>query len=695
MRTSFFLIFLSTSTLVQACDERLCWEPQYFVESAGNSGWGLALGLGVAALAGGGGGGSDSSASSISQIRSVPIFGESATAGDAGVFETQEYRDSQGLPYIRASSTWSVGGLGDSVRVQVFDTGLETSHPEFSGRAFALTDHTGTGGVQSDSDGHGTAMAGIIAGALNNRDSVGVAPNAEIYGSKIFDDLGGSSASELRQWLPSAIAQGQQAGVHILNNSWGSEALITQRSASFLRSVYGNTLESWQGAVDSGQVVVFAAGNESGNAPSLEAGLPLRFPALTPGWLAVTAIDEQRGLADYANACGIAGTWCLAAPGFALTTGLNGNTAVFSGTSVAAAYASGSLAALISAFPEITNQQARQRLLDTATSGSIELGQGIIDLDAALSPVGELSVLGAPADNVAVQLSPTGDIAGLAALTIQATDQQGFGFNLRVPTWSDSNALASDGLLNWELAGASFRDGDSFAIRTARFGIARLDSPESMHQWLSPQRWGSQIQGHPGLHRWGDSYVIDRQLSGSLSSRYLAETDGSQMLSSLRWGLGESWLDLSVHNERKGFAGFQVTGLSVADSTTVWIGAGASLNRWAVQWWEGIANPNGRLDMQQITYDAVDWQFALTRPTAVTRGGLNLVVPAAGEALGELRSAQQFIDLSVRDREHRIGATKWFPGAGVDRFIGLDYVHNLGHRRGDDVQMRMGLLRRF
>src|SRR5690606_36110011 len=77
--------------------------------------------------------------------------------------------------------------------------------------------------------------------------------------------------------------------------------------------------------LSNGGLVVFATGNESKPNPSSMAALPSQvgpggsLPAadLERGWLSVTAVDtaDPSKLASYANACGVAARYCLAAPG--------------------------------------------------------------------------------------------------------------------------------------------------------------------------------------------------------------------------------------------------------------------------------------------------------------------------------------------------------------------------------------------
>lgn len=218
MRCFPVVLILAASIPAHACHQALCWEPRHFAEqgeSGGGSWLGIGLGLGVAGLAGGGGGGSPSSPSGPS-VAQVPTFNQSLTTSFNPLFDDAEYRRSPGLAQIRAASVWSVGGMGQGARVQVVDTGLDLDHGELVGRATGLTDHTGENALALDLDGHGTAMAGIIAGARNGLGSVGVAPQAEVFGSRIFNADGPSSNVDLNRWLVDATDQAPAQGSTLL-----------------------------------------------------------------------------------------------------------------------------------------------------------------------------------------------------------------------------------------------------------------------------------------------------------------------------------------------------------------------------------------------------------------------------------------------------------------------------------------------
>ena len=137
---------------------------------------------------------------------------------------------------------------------------------------------------------------------------------------------------------------------------------------------------------------------------SLLAGLAARFPELKPQTVAVVAIGEDGEITDFSNRCGIAEDYCLAAPGeevasayFGPFRGRDGvrGTVPLRGTSLAAPMVTGGLALMKQLFrDQLSNPDLVARLMETADRSGVYAdaaiyGQGLMDLGAATSPVGE------------------------------------------------------------------------------------------------------------------------------------------------------------------------------------------------------------------------------------------------------------------------------------------------------------------
>jgi subtilisin family serine protease len=357
--------------------------------------------LGLLGLAGGGGGGGGGGGTTTCWGGPcTPIF-------DKASFETTEYNNQYGLGMIKASSVYQYGGFGDGITVAVFDSGIRASHEAFAGRiADGGYDYvTGASGVVADGNGHGSHVSGIIAGNKNNSGMHGVAYQSKILPFRFFDNSGSSVITDAR--LKDAISRTMATNARIFNHSWGNRETITEVSRNDILSVVPLTVAEATSSVQNGAVHVWAAGNNGSpqinrsiTDPSYQAGLPYYFSDLQAGWVAVAAVGTDGVIASYSNRCGVAAAWCIAAPGSVVNSvsiTSDSSYVADSGTSMAAPHVSGAIAALKTRFPNLSFQQVKDRILVTANKTGIYAttsiyGQGLMDLDAAASPVGSLSV---------------------------------------------------------------------------------------------------------------------------------------------------------------------------------------------------------------------------------------------------------------------------------------------------------------
>ncbi|NUQ37930.1 MAG: S8 family serine peptidase, partial [Caldilineales bacterium] len=124
------------------------------------------------------------------------------------------------VPLIQAPRVWAGSGQGAGIKVGVLDTGCDLNHADVKDRVRSSADFTGKGNAQ-DGNGHGTHVAGIIAGsgAASAGRYRGVAPAADLYIAKVLDDRGGGRMSGVISGLEWAVDQ----GVDIINMSLGSD----------------------------------------------------------------------------------------------------------------------------------------------------------------------------------------------------------------------------------------------------------------------------------------------------------------------------------------------------------------------------------------------------------------------------------------------------------------------------------------
>lgn len=231
------------------------------------------------------------------------------------------------LQHINAPSFWAKT-QGDGTVVAVIDTGLDVSHPDFTGRIIGARNFTREGdgpGDVFDADGHGTHVAGIIAG-----EKTGVAPQARIMPLKVFGQADGFQFQEafryVLEWNKTAKPQDR---VRVVNCSWGGpyDALVNY----FIRQL-----------TDQGVVVVVAAGNAGDGKPDTDE--IFSWPGFLWEPITVGATDRFGQPAGYSSSYdGID----IGAPGTGIySTWPGGGYKILSGTSMAAPHVAGGLALL-------------------------------------------------------------------------------------------------------------------------------------------------------------------------------------------------------------------------------------------------------------------------------------------------------------------------------------------------------------
>ncbi|OWQ44160.1 hypothetical protein CDL60_25720 [Roseateles noduli] len=241
--------------------------------------------------------------------------------------------------------------VGARVKVAVIDTGVDARHPDLLGQVSGQRDYVAGGGAQVDAvpERHGTEVMGLIAAKVNNRQGiVGVAPGAVMTSYRAcWTDVARTGADAgpaparcnsftLAQALGAAIAD----GADVINLSLGgpSDPLLSKLA---------------QHAQSRGAVLVAAA-------PPGRLGKG--FPSEVPGALVVASTGELSGAEGW-----------LAAPGRSvLTTVPGGGYDIDTGSSLAAAHATGVIALLRAAVPGADAERLKRALLGSmSVSGAI------------------------------------------------------------------------------------------------------------------------------------------------------------------------------------------------------------------------------------------------------------------------------------------------------------------------------------
>ncbi|MER5476452.1 type VII secretion-associated serine protease mycosin [Streptomyces sp. NPDC002734] len=288
------------------------------------------------------------------------VLGAVLVLQPATVAHADLIRDGQwALRELRAEQAWRTT-RGAGVTVAVLDTGVDADHEDLAGNVLTGKDLVGFGAGPGDDAwaGHGTAMAGIIAGhghGWNHGDGVmGLAPEARIMPVRVILEESDPQLSKARRTRANALAEGIRwavdHGADVINLSLGDDSKSAHPEPEQDEAV--------QYALAKGVVVVASAGNggESGNRVS--------YPAAYPGVIAVTAVDRDGRRADFSTRRWYA---TVSAPGVdVVTADPDGQYYEGWGTSAAAAWVSGAAALLKSEHPELTPAQVKRLIEDTA-----------------------------------------------------------------------------------------------------------------------------------------------------------------------------------------------------------------------------------------------------------------------------------------------------------------------------------------
>ncbi|GGU20481.1 type VII secretion-associated serine protease [Streptomyces violascens] len=285
---------------------------------------------------------------------------------------------------MKAEEMWRTS-TGKGVVVAVIDTGVDPNNRDLSGQVLPGKDFAQNqpGDAHVDYDGHGTGMAGLIAGtgaSDGGRGAFGLAPGAKILPIRMPNSTDGANQAESDKQFhtiaPQAIRYAADQNAKVINLSLGRSEGSPQLTAAV------------KYALDKGSLVFAAVGN-SGNEDN-----GVKYPAATPGVVGVAAVGKDlRKTAESEYGPQVD----LAAPGDDMVHACKSETGVCTshGTSDATAIASASAALIWSKHPEWTNNQVLRVMLNTIgapTNGAKRndsIGYGIVRPRVALENPGD------------------------------------------------------------------------------------------------------------------------------------------------------------------------------------------------------------------------------------------------------------------------------------------------------------------
>ncbi|MGG6449479.1 S8 family peptidase [Pseudobacillus badius] len=268
------------------------------------------------------------------------------------------------LPIIQAEAGWDITTGDEHIIIAVIDTGVDLDHPDLSGRLTNGYNVLENNDFPDEDSGHGIHVSGIIASETNNQEGIaGITWYNKIMPIKAMGAEGYGTTFDIAKGIIWAVDH----GANVINRSLGN-----YQPSSLLK-------EAIDYAYNKNVVMISAAGNENTIQPS--------YPAAYPEVLSVSAVDNTGRRASFSNY----GDYIdVSAPGVQITsTYFNQQYAALSGTSMASPHVAGLAGLLLSANPNLTNQEVIDIIKNSAYDLGIpgndsDFGNGLIDVKNAL-----------------------------------------------------------------------------------------------------------------------------------------------------------------------------------------------------------------------------------------------------------------------------------------------------------------------
>src|SRR5438034_45955 len=402
------------------------------------------------------------------QVVEVPAYAADAITksltGDAAVLRVEEsltrkwqgvpsdpyYANQWALPKVAWDQVYGNVSPQFLTNVAILDTGVDAAHPDLIGSIGSGTSIIDDSNGVTDTNGHGTWLAGIVAARTNNLLGVaGVAfDHVQIMPVKVLDADGLGQDSDII------------AGVVWAADNGASVILMAFSNPGFSQSLQDAIDYAWSKNV----VLVAAAGNDGSNTPT--------FPAGDKGVMGISATDQNDNLAATSN---YGSSVFLAAPGVnILGTYTDQSYVTWSGTSASAAMVAGSAALMRAVDPTLANGVVVNRIARTADPAGTQdqTGNGRVNIARALSDTSTDAIQPAGATPVGnggpfvgpYKAATTGDGSGTltvsptSAITGSTGNNFQFTFTMGSTTFPNSGtitiALPSGGWSSFSSSGA-------------------------------------------------------------------------------------------------------------------------------------------------------------------------------------------------------------------------------------------------
>ena len=319
---------------------------------------------------------------------------------------------------VRADKVWAGGNKGEGSTVAVLDTGVYSLHKDLGARVVHCEDFSGEfegalaadapvetkGGLCSDPFGHGSFMAGLIAGngASSYGKYSGVAPKAKIVSIKVAGYDGSTDISKILAGIQWVVSHKDAHGIDVLNLSLGSDS-AQDRGLSPLNYAVE---EAWAAGIvvvvsagndgddpatmmkpgDDPWVITVGSSNDEGTVPVDDDKVPV-FSSRGQTRSGTPLIDKPDVVSPGVH------TVSLRSPGSAIDKKFGDVAAIGrhyfrgTGTSMSTATVSGIAALLLTADPSLTPDEVKCRLMESArplADGPLAAGRGVVDAYGAI-----------------------------------------------------------------------------------------------------------------------------------------------------------------------------------------------------------------------------------------------------------------------------------------------------------------------
>jgi serine protease AprX len=499
-------------------------------------------------------------------VSDVPLHVTAASTAAADV-KGATYRATLGAPS---------GATGEGVTVAVVDTGVQDV-ADLAGR---VTHVNVSGGDAGDGLGHGTFMAGLVAGDGSSSDGtyIGVAPDARILDVQVATTDGSTSLSRVLAGLQAvADAAADDPSVKVVSLALSTGSPLPPSGDPLARALD----RLWA----LGLTVVVAAGNDGPDAGTVTS------PGADPTLITVGALDEHgtaaRGddtVADFSSRGTAFGNSKpdVVAPGVSLVaTRAPGSSAdvenpasrvgdsyfTGSGSSMAEAVVAGAAAVLLDVRPALTPDSVKKLLTGTAyRSSDLQkadgAGKGAVDLAAAVKAAPKAALL-----------KPSGKVAALATDSYGPTPADAATWEQFQQAWEAEDLEAAAAA--WALLSEQTRRWAATAFALALVSAnAGTDDEEFAAIEKLAHRWAVEAWSSRGwaddrfvAHRWADA---DWAAHRWAAHRWAADAWTEQSWSAHRWA-AHRWADYAWTAHR--WAAHR------------WAAEGWDAHRWAVQAW--------------------------------------------------------------------------------------------------------------